>query len=40
MSTVEWWVLHFSSGENRSPLLEQIFTSAACMLFFITGKNA
>jgi len=35
VSTVRWWVVHFSSGdsESGSALLVQVFTSAACRLF-------
>lgn len=33
------WVVHFSSDDSRSPLLEQVFTSAACRLLFIAGEN-
>ena len=42
VSTVRLWVVCFSSSNSDSgslPLV-QIFTSAACRLLFITGKNA
>ena len=34
--------MSFSSGDSDSgsPLLVQIFSSAACRLLFITGENA
>ena len=36
------WVVHFNSGntDSGSPLVVQIFTSAACRLSFMAGKNA
>ena len=42
VSTVRWWVVHFSSGDSdiRSALLVQIVTSTACRLLFIAGENA
>jgi len=39
VSTVKWWVVHFNSGGSGSPLLLEIFTSSACRLLFIAGKN-
>ena len=42
VSTVRQWVVHFSSGDSGSPLLVQTafsFTSTACRLLFIAGKN-
>jgi len=41
VSTVRWWVVHFSSGgsESGAPLLVQVVTSAACRLLLIAGKN-
>ena len=41
MSTVRWWMVHFRSGSSNSvssPLV-QIFMSAKCRLFFISGEN-
>ena len=35
-STVRQWVMCFSTGNSKSPLLVQ---RAACRLLFITGKN-
>lgn len=34
--------MHFNSGnsDSGSPLLVQMFTSAACKLLFIAGENA
>ena len=42
VSTVMQRVGYFSNGDSdsRSPLLVQIFTSAACRLFSIAGENA
>ena len=42
VSTVRWWVVHFSSGDNDvgSPLLVQVLMSAACEVLFINGENA
>ena len=41
VSTVRWWVVHFSSGNSdSSPLLLQIVMSVACRLLVIAGKNA
>ena len=42
VSTVRWWVVHFSSGGSKSgsPLLMQIFMSEVCRLLFIAVKNA
>jgi len=42
VSTVRLWMVCFSSrnSDSGSPPLVQIFTSAACRLLFITGKNA
>ena len=37
--TLRQWVMCFSSGDSGSPLLVQIFTSAACRLLFAAGKN-
>ena len=41
VSTLRWWVVCFSSGSSysRSPLLVQIFTSAACKFLFTADKN-
>jgi len=42
VSTVKQCLVHFSSGSSNSvssPLV-QIFTSTACRLLFIAGKNA
>jgi len=39
-STVRQWVVCFSSGNNGSPQLVQIFTSVLSRLLFITGENA
>jgi len=40
VSTVRWWVVHFSSGNSNSgsPLLVQILRSAAYRLLFIAGE--
>jgi len=40
VSMVRLWVVCFSGGNSRSPLLLQIFMSMACRFLFITGKNA
>ena len=42
VSTVRWWMMCFSSGDNdsRSPLLVHIFTRTACRLLFFTNENA
>ena len=42
VSMVRWWMARFCSGKSDcgSPLLVQMFTSMACRLFFIAGKNA
>ena len=42
VSTVRWWVVHFSSGNSNSgsPLLVQILRSAAYRLLFIAGESA
>ena len=43
VSTVRRWVAHLNSGDSKSegsPVLVHIFTSAACGLLFIAGKNA
>jgi len=40
VSTVRQGVLHFSSGDSGSPPPAQMFTSMACRLLFIAGKNA
>ena len=42
MSIVRWWMMCWNSGDsdNGSPPLVQIFTSSACKLLFIAGKNA
>jgi len=40
VSTVQQWVVHFSSGDSGSLLLMQMFTSAACRLLFTAGENA
>jgi len=41
VSTVWWWVVHFSSvgSASRSPLLVQIFTDMTCKLLFTAGEN-
>ena len=41
VSTVRWWMLHFSSGEsdNGSPPLMQIFMNVACSLFFNADES-
>ena len=41
VSTVRWWMVHFSSGDSGSvsPPLVQIFKSTACRLLFFTGKK-
>ena len=40
VSTLRWWVVYFSSGnsDSGSPLLVQIFMSAACRLLFMLAK--
>ena len=40
VSTVRQWEVFFSSGDCGSPLLVQIFMSAACRLLLNTGENA
>ena len=40
VSTVKWWVVHFSSGDSGSFPLVQIAPSVACRLLFFVGKNA
>jgi len=42
VSTVSRWVVRFSCGDinSVSPPLVQNFTSTACRLLFIPGKNA
>ena len=42
VSTVRWWVVHFSSddSDSGSPPQMQIFTNVSCRLLFITGENA
>ena len=42
VTTVRWWMVHFSSGnaDSKSLPLVQIVTRAACRLLFITGDNA
>ena len=39
VSTVSWWVVHFSRGDSESSLLLQIFTSAAWKLLITAGEN-
>ena len=41
VSTVSWWVVHFSSGDSNSglPWLVQIVMIVAYRLLFDTGKN-
>ena len=39
VSTVRWWVVHFSSGNSGSPLLAQICMSPARRLLFIAGEK-
>ena len=39
VSTVRWWVLRFSNGNNGSLLPVQVVTRTACRLLFIAGKN-
>ncbi|MFV1073149.1 hypothetical protein, partial [Klebsiella pneumoniae] len=42
VSTVRWWVVHFSSGDSDSgsPPLVQMVTSTACRLTFVAVENA
>jgi len=42
VSTVKWWMLHFSCGDSSSvsSLLVQIVMSMACRLLFIAGEHA
>ena len=40
LSTVRWWVVHFSSGDSGSSPLVQFTLSTACRLLFIADKNA
>lgn len=42
VSTVRQWVVCFSSdnSDSMSPALVHIFTSMACRLLLIAGKNA
>ena len=41
VSTVRWWVVHFSSGDSNSgaPLLVQMITNTACRLCSNTMGN-
>lgn len=39
VSTMMWWVVHFSSSDCRSLLLVQIFTRTASKLLSIAGKK-
>ena len=40
VSAVKRWVVSYSSGDSGSPPLVQIFTSMACRLLSLAGKNA
>ena len=40
VSTVRWWVVHFSSGGSGSYSLMWIVTSTACRFLFIGGDSA
>ena len=35
----QWWVVHFISGNRKSPSLMQILMSKACMFLLVAGKN-
>ena len=40
VSTVMWWVVHFSSDDSGSPLLVLIFDECSMQLSFIPGESA
>lgn len=42
MNKVRWWVVCYSNGDinSASLLLVEVFTSVACRVSFIAGKNA